>query len=205
MPDPNQKPDPQVVGLDAARLGLSVPSGGGGEDENLRSAAAMISQMAGGGKLEIKPGDVEITLQRVPPRKSLPIIALVVAASAAARAMRRETAAWDRGDLTRGLGYDQCPQDLRDAAVGLEHALLGMAIPILGPDRPGSLPEYLAAERASLGLSFESWADLLGVHPATVRRWEGGATLPGFEDLRRLVEIGLDPTVLLDLPARRET
>ncbi len=186
MIDENRKPAPTVVGLDAARMGVGVPSAGAapasGEVLEFQVEAQKVDLAAATIRAILSPADRDSKLDH-----SIRLGSLIIAAYALAREV---------------LGERAVSESTRRIAEQLEVSLLALSRPELPAEGPRTLPQLLAAERASRHLSFEDWADLLRVHQATVRRWEGGATQPGFEDLQRLVQIGVDPAVLLGVLAR---
>jgi len=62
---------------------------------------------------------------------------------------------------------------------------------------PNSMAAVLQYERQKRGLNFHQWAKLLGVNYSTVRRWEDGDNRPTIEQLRNLVDAGVQADKLL--------
>jgi transcriptional regulator with XRE-family HTH domain len=59
-------------------------------------------------------------------------------------------------------------------------------------------PQRLVALRKQKGLTQQALSDLTGIHLTQIRRYEGGATLPTFEMLRKLaVTLSVPADVLL--------
>nr|DAE55119.1 MAG TPA: helix-turn-helix protein [Caudoviricetes sp.] len=64
--------------------------------------------------------------------------------------------------------------------------------------------KHLKAERERLGISVEKLADVMGVHPNTVRGWEHDEFEPTGRNLVQLSSIfGCDADYLLDLTEQR--
>lgn len=64
--------------------------------------------------------------------------------------------------------------------------------------------KHLKAERERMGLSVEKLADVMGVHPNTVRGWEHDEFEPTGRNLVQLSSIfGCDADYLLDLTDQR--